>query len=315
MAQRMESAAPSGGSCSVSRPHGSSQTMRCCRNRSLCRSKGFTEPGHELLGLEVATQQTRRRAAKLVGREWELTALTAMLDQSADGQGRIVGIAGAPGIGKSRFAAELAALAQARGLEVQWAVCESHTSDVPFHVVADLLRASSRSGARPCRGPNWCGPNPDADPGCSMTWGIADPTVPLPDIDPDARRRRVTALVWQALLSREIPGVFIIEDVHWVDQVSESMLADFGAVIPQSRALAVFTYRPEYQGLLARVPGAQTISLAPLGTSSSTSLITELLATTLSRDRLLGDQRACGRQSALHRGDGPRSRRAGRAHW
>ena len=285
MAQRMESAAPSGGvmlSESTARLVADDAVLSEPKSLSI---KGFTEPvlGRELLGLEVGTQQTRRRAAKLVGREWELTALTAMLDQSADGQGRIVGIAGAPGIGKSRLAAELAALAQARGLEVQWAVCESHTSDVPFHVVADLLRASSEirgldhAAARELVRER----NPDADPDDLLLFGdlmgIADPTVPLPDIDPDARRRRVTALVWQALLSREIPGVFIIEDVHWVDQVSESMLADFGAVIPQSRALAVFTYRPEYQGLLARVPGAQTISLAPLGTSSSTSLITELL--------------------------------------
>ncbi len=284
MAQRMESAAPSGGvMLSESTARLVAEDAVLSEPKSLA-IKGFAHPviGYELMDLPSGARQRSHRV-KFVGREWELAALTAMLDQAADGQGRIVGVAGAPGIGKSRLAAELATLAQSRDLEVQWAVCESHTSDVPFHVVADLLRASLEvrglgdAAARQIVRER----NPDADLDDLLLFddllGIADPAVPLPNIDPDARRRRVTALVWQALLAREAPGVFIIEDVHWIDQVSESMLADFGAVIPQSRALALFTYRPEYEGILARVPGGQTISLAPLGRPSSTSLTAELL--------------------------------------
>ena len=56
--------------------------------------------------------------------------------------------------------------------------------------------------------------------------GIADPDVPLPQIDPDARRRRLTALINTATLARTQPALFIIEDAHWIDAVSESMLAD-----------------------------------------------------------------------------------------
>ena len=33
------------------------------------------------------------------------------------------------------------------------------------------------------------------------------------------------------------------------------MLADFLAVIPQTPSLVLITYRPEYQGALARSPG------------------------------------------------------------
>ncbi|HEY5150520.1 MAG TPA: adenylate/guanylate cyclase domain-containing protein [Mycobacterium sp.] len=287
MAQRMESVAPSGGVMV------SESTARLVTDDSVLSEpkslavKGFDHDvvGYELLGMAPSSRQGPRRTAKLVGREWELSALTAMLDQAADGQGRVVGLVGAPGIGKSRLSAELASEAEARGFDVHWAVCESHASDVPFHVVADLLRASSDvrglddEAARALVRER----NPEADPEDRLLFddllGIADPAVPLPDIDPDARRRRVTALVWQALLARETPAIFIIEDVHWIDQVSESMLADFAAVIPQSRALAVFTYRPEYDGLLVRVPGGQTISLTPLSIPSSTALTTELVGT------------------------------------
>ena len=78
---------------------------------------------------------------------------------------------------------------------------------------------------------------PDADPQDLLLLddllGIADPDVPLPKIDPDARRRRLTALINAASLARTEPALFIIEDAHWIDAVSESMLADFLTVIPQ----------------------------------------------------------------------------------
>ncbi len=67
---------------------------------------------------------------------------------------RVVGVVGPPGIGKSRLVREVAAMAAARGVEVFTTFCESHTSEVPFHVVARLLRAAtgvdgSRRAGRP----------------------------------------------------------------------------------------------------------------------------------------------------------------------
>ena len=41
--------------------------------------------------------------------------------------------------------------------------------------------------------------------------------------------------------------------------------------------MVLITYRPEYDGALTRVPGAQTIALAPLGDSETASLLGELL--------------------------------------
>ena len=71
--------------------------------------------------------------------------------------------------------------------------------------------------------------------------------------------------------------LFIIEDAHWVDAVSESMLADFLSVIPRTPSMVLITSRPEYEGALTRVHGAQTIALAPLGDSDTAALIGELL--------------------------------------
>ena len=86
--------------------------------------------------------------------------------------------------------------------------------------------------------------------------GIADPECwRCPKIDPDARRRRLTALVNAASLARETPAVYVVEDAHWIDEVSESMLAEFFTVIPQTPSLVLVTYRPEYRGCVE--PGAR----------------------------------------------------------
>ena len=205
------------------------------------------------------------------------------MDRAIGGRGGVVNVVGPPGIGKSRVAREAAAVAAGRGVEVVWAFCESHASDIPFHAVRRLLRAVS--GIEDLDGPAARARVrervPDADPQDLLLLddllGIADPEVPLPQIDPDARRRRLTALINTAALARTEPALFIIEDAHWIDAVSESMLADFLSVIPRTPSMVLITSRPEYEGALTRVPGAQTIALGPLGDSDTAALIGELL--------------------------------------
>ena len=60
----------------------------------------------------------------LVGREHELRELTAALDAAVTGNGRIVMLAGEPGIGKTRLAEELSALAGgSERAQVLWGRC------------------------------------------------------------------------------------------------------------------------------------------------------------------------------------------------
>src|SRR5262249_19235482 len=159
-----------------------------------------------------------------------------ILDRAIGGRGGVVDVVGAPGIGKSRMAREAATLAAGRGAEVVWAFCESHAREIPFHAVTRLLRAGT--GVADLDGdaarPRVRAQLPDADPQDLLLLddllGIADPGVPLPQIDPDARRRRLTALINAVSLARTTPAAFVIEDAQWVDAVSESMLADFLAV-------------------------------------------------------------------------------------
>ncbi len=174
-------------------------------------------------------------------------------------------------------------MAAGRGVEVVWTFCEAHARDVPFRVVAQLLRV--RTGVAALDGDAARArvreQVPDADPQDLLLLddllGIADTDVPLPAIDPDARRRRLTALINTVSLARTEPALFIIEDAHWIDAVSESMIADFLTVIPRTPSMVLITSRPEYEGALTRVHGAQTIALAPLDDSDTAALLGELL--------------------------------------
>jgi len=285
MAQRMESVAPPGAvmlSESTARLVEGAVTLSEVDRVSI---KGTDRPvcALRLLGVPERRRAVGRAEANLVGRRWEMAAVEGLLDRAIEGYGAVVAVLGPPGIGKSRLMREVAAMAARRGVEVFSTFCESHTSQVPFLAVARLLRAvagvegldgqTAREQVRDRLG--------DADPEDLLLFddllGIADPDAALPAIDPDARRRRLTALLNAASLARETPAVYVVEDVHWIDEVSESMIADFLTVIPQTPSLVLVTYRPEYEAALARVHGGQTIALAPLSDPETAALVSQLL--------------------------------------
>jgi class 3 adenylate cyclase len=285
MAQRMESVAPPGGvmlSGPTARLVDGAVTLS---EPELVEIKGAVESvaARRLLGVPEGRDAIGRAESNFVGRRWELSAIESLLDRAVDGHGAVVTLVGSPGIGKSRLVREAAALAAGREIEVFSAYCESHATDIAFHVVAQLLRAAF--GVRDLEGPAARGRVrsrvPGADPEDLLLLddllGIADSEIALPTIDPDARRRRLTALVNAASLARQVPAVYVIEDAHWIDEVSDSMLAEFLTVIPQTPSLVLVTYRPEYRGTLSRVHGAQTIALAPLSDSETVALVAELL--------------------------------------
>jgi class 3 adenylate cyclase len=290
LAQRMESAAPPGGvmlSESTARLVEGAATVG---ESELVQIKGADAPvpARQLLGMVEGHRVAGRVDSNLVGRRWEMSAVQGLFDRAIEGHGAVVAVVGSPGIGKSRLVREVTEIAAARGVEVFGAYCESHATDVPFHMVARLLRASTgvRGLDDPAARLRVRAQVPDADPEDLLLLddllGITDPDLELPKIDPDARRRRLTALVNAASLARRSPAVYVIEDAHWIDEVSESMIADFLTVIPQTPSLVLVTYRPEYSGSLSRVSGAQSIALAPLSDLETAALVSQLLGPDLS---------------------------------
>ncbi len=285
MAQRMESVAPPGGvmlSASTQRLVDGAVNLG---ESELVQIKGANEPvvAYRLLGMADPHRVVGRGESTLVGRGRELSTVEGLLDRSIDGHGGVVTVVGSPGIGKSRLAQEIATIARRRNVEVFTTFCEAHASDVPFRVVARLLRAATGvEGVEAEKARAYVHDQVrDADREDLALFddllGIPDIEFVLPKIDADARRRRLTALVNAASLARKAPAVYVIEDAHWIDTASESLLADFIEVIPQTHSLVLISYRPEYRGELSQVTGARRITLRPLSDVETSALVAELL--------------------------------------
>lgn len=286
LAQRMESVAPAGEVMLSEATARLVEQVGVLAPPELVRIKGADEPvrAYRLVSVGHPDGLVGRGDARLVGRRWEMAALDAGIDRAIGGHGEVVHVVGPPGVGKSRIAREVAARAAVRGAEVVWVFCESHARDIPFHVVTRLLRSIvgvTDLDAEAARARIRAVAPAGADPQDLLLFddllGVADPAVALPLIDSDARRRRLTALINAASLARGRPVLIVIDDAHWIDAVSDSMIADFLSVISRTRSMVLITARPEYRGALTEVSGTQIITLASLGDSDIQALLAELI--------------------------------------
>jgi adenylate cyclase len=283
MAQRMESAAPPGGVMLSESTARLVERSAVLTEPELVRIKGRDDPVAARRLLRVESRRIDRVEARLIGRRWEMTALDGMLQRVLQGRGAVVTLTGPAGIGKSRIAREFAAIAAVRGVEVFTALAESHATDIPFTVVRRLLY--SLTGIRDLDAESARATLDAESLECDEQdrlllddlLGIRDRAVALPGVDPDARQRRLSALITRMVRQRARPALYIIGDTQWMDPVSESMLAELLTVIPKTRSMLLITYRPEYRGALAGVPHAQSLALGELSDSESAALMTELL--------------------------------------
>ena len=214
MAQRMESVAPPGGvmlSASTARLVEGAATLA---EGELVRIKGaeVPVPARRLLGMADGHRAVGRAESNLVGRRWEMAAVEGLLERAIDGHGAVVGVVGSPGIGKSRLVREVTAMAapavsrclppSANHTPATSRFTSSHGCCAQPPASGGLDDSAARTEVR--------ARVPDADPEDVLLvedlLGIADPEVALAKIDPDARRRRLTALVNAASLARKNPG-------------------------------------------------------------------------------------------------------------
>src|SRR5204863_1711903 len=106
-------------------------------------------------------------AEAFVGRERELEILRGAFEQACAGHGRIVMLAGEPGIGKTRTAQELAGHAAGREAAVLWGRCHEESGAPPYWPWVQVIHAALR----------------DADPGLLADLGAG--AIDIADIVPD----------------------------------------------------------------------------------------------------------------------------------
>ncbi|MGH9036387.1 MAG: ATP-binding protein, partial [Acidimicrobiia bacterium] len=181
----------------------------------------------------------------LVGREAELTRLSARLAEATAGGGGLAMVLGEPGIGKTRLMDELSEQAWRDGAFVLRGGCFEAEWSPPFAPFAEALGAHVAT-ARPEELRADMGPA--AGPIAQLVPAVREA---LPDVDdppplqPDEERFRLLDSVATFLLtrSRRAPLLVCLDDLQWADKGTVAMLRHVARLAPRGRLLVVGAYR------------------------------------------------------------------------
>lgn len=239
-----------------------------------------------------------RGFSRFVGRERELDVLEDALERALARDGQVVGVVGEPGVGKSRLCHEFVERVRGRGLPVFQASGAAHARSVPFHVALEMLRGyfgideglPDQAARERVAGRLLLLDEAFADklPLVFDFLGIADPDRPAPHMDPDARMQHLVAAAGELVrrhASREA-AVNVVEDLHWVDDASQTLLDALVRAVPGQRSLVVVNFRPEFRADWMELPAYRQVDLVPLGPAAVEEMIDELLGTHPSLDGL-----------------------------
>jgi class 3 adenylate cyclase/tetratricopeptide (TPR) repeat protein len=191
------------------------------------------------------TPPERAAAGAFVGREAELSELSAALRSALQGQGRLVLVAGEAGIGKTRIAEELGAEARALGIRVLWGRCPQEEGAPGYWPWVQLMRAYA-SGRVPATVAAELGTGAAELAQLVPELAKALPGLrPPPAVDPELARFRLFDAVNTFLhgASRSNGLVIILDDLQWADKGSLLLLQFVARELAGAHLLVLGTYR------------------------------------------------------------------------
>jgi predicted ATPase len=105
-------------------------------------------------------------------------------------------------------------------------------------------------------------------------------------LTPEQRQIRVLNALSERLLGLAVqkPVLFIFEDAHWIDPVTQELLAQTLARLSEARVLIVITHRPEWQTDWTRHPQITALTLNRLGHRQAAEIARAAATATLSED-------------------------------
>jgi class 3 adenylate cyclase/tetratricopeptide (TPR) repeat protein len=198
-----------------------------------------------------------RHRLPMFGRAEDLAHLVSRLDESVGGAGRIVGIAAEAGVGKSRLVAELVRTARRRGELVVVGECQAagaRTAYFAWREIWRMLFGLSDDDPEETQVARLEAELRAVDPGLVARAPLLEPVVGLTlqdndltaSLDAKVRKTSLESLLVAFMRARAAhrPLVIVLEDCHWLDELSRDLLVEVCRAIPSERVLVVLAYRP-----------------------------------------------------------------------
>ncbi len=246
--------------------------------------KGKSRP---VTAYEVSDEQGARPprgmgALPYLGRERAMEVVAAALDAVRQGHGGVLEVSGDVGIGKTRLLRE--SLAGLDDLAVMSARAEPYGSATPYRPVRDPLRgllglgASGRSPAELAEAMRTAvlDVDPTLEPLLPLVGDVL--SIPVPetevtrDLDPQFRPQRIADTVVRLLAGRfDTPLVLVLDDVHYADGATVTLLERIEREVTDRPWLVVLTRRPNSTGFTPMT--STSLVLEPLDPQACRSLV------------------------------------------
>src|SRR5262249_50738910 len=186
------------------------------------------------------------RGSAFVGRDEELRFLEAELADASAGRGRLVAIAGDPGIGKTRVMEEFIARAALPTGRVVWGPCPEHPGAPPYWPWQQAIRAYAESND-----PTTVASQLGAEAADiarlvpALRRHVSGREDGAPAVESDEWRFRLFDAVTSFLrrVTDRVPLVIVLDDLHWADPASLQLLTFLARELRGLRLLLLVTYR------------------------------------------------------------------------
>ncbi len=257
--------------------------------------KGKEEPieAYELLDAKKAESRfdiaVLAGLSRFCGRAAELTVLNKSLLKVENGNGQVVGIMGEPGIGKSRLIREFRESLTPGECIFFEGRCFHYGSSMPYRPLTDVLRSffkieegdtESRMKEKIIAKARHMDDQMVSDlPFIHEMLSINIEDKSYFNIEPEYRRNKMFSTITRLLAkeSSRQPVIIVIEDLHWIDEISEELLAYLIQKLENSSVMFLLSYRPEYTPSWKNRPVYTQVHLSQLSTDSTSELLRSLL--------------------------------------
>jgi class 3 adenylate cyclase/tetratricopeptide (TPR) repeat protein len=226
-----------------------------------------------------------RGMTKFVGRRPEIETLKTAFDRAKQGEPQVVDVVGEAGVGKSRLVYEFQKSIESDST-ILTGICVQYGRIINFLPVIDVVKeafgiregmdedkvgyqiAERSTGGLAAMIPFYRN---------LLSLKVEDPQ--FNSLNPEGRKFGTFEAVKNLLLSliTQKPLVLFIEDVHWIDKISEELFAYFSRCIQGHGILMVTAYRPEVSPPWAHGAHYQRLGLETLSSDASQRLVRNLL--------------------------------------